>query len=135
MRWGERLGYLRLALEYRLPIIPTAATGTDDAFIGLIDGYSLARRLKMPKVPLWLGVGPLGPWPLTPPFPVKITQYVGAPIRLDDDKRAARNPTFLKAWHEKIARTVQDLLDQGNVTTGKQKARLNTGRQWVDQSR
>jgi 1-acyl-sn-glycerol-3-phosphate acyltransferase len=111
--WGERTGYLRLALRHHLPIIPVAAAGVDDGYLGLNDGYAWGKRLGVPhRLPLWIGVGPLGLWPLSPPFPVKITQLVGAPIDLeaegaiDPDDRAA-----LLVAHRKVAAAVQALLD------------------------
>jgi 1-acyl-sn-glycerol-3-phosphate acyltransferase len=112
--WGERTGYLRLALRHRLPIIPVAAAGVDDGYLGLNDGYAWGKRLGVPhRLPLWLGVGPLGLWPLSPPFPVKITQLIGAPIDLEDggpidpgDREA-----LLRA-HRRVAAAVQALLDQ-----------------------
>ena len=40
--WGEGVGYVRLALKYGLPIVPVAAAGADDAYIGL-DNADRAR--------------------------------------------------------------------------------------------
>jgi 1-acyl-sn-glycerol-3-phosphate acyltransferase len=113
--WGDRTGYLRLALRYRLPIIPIAAAGIDDGYLGLNDGYALGRRLGVPhRVPVWLGLGPLGLWPLSPPFPVKITQLVGEPIDpfadgpIDPGDRAA-----MLRLHAKVKGAVQALCDEG----------------------
>lgn len=110
--WGDRTGYLRLALRHRLPIIPVAAAGIDDGYLGLNDGMATARRLGVPhKIPVWLGLGPLGPWPLSPPFPVKITQIVGDPIDLEG-LDPADAPAVQKA-HRRVAGAVQALLDEG----------------------
>jgi len=108
VHWGGRLGYVRLAVKYGLPIIPTAAAGVDDTYLGLNDGHAWGRRLPG-GFPLWLGVGPLGLWPISPPFPVKITLHVGEPIALgevDPDDRAA-----LTAVHTRVVGAVQALLD------------------------
>jgi hypothetical protein len=112
--WGERVGYLRLAIKYGLPIVPVAGDGVDDAYVGLNDGYALGRRLGAPAgLPLWLGVGATGIWPLSLPFPVKMTQYVGAPIvrhlggRIDPEDRAA-----LLDVHQEVRGAVQALLDR-----------------------
>jgi 1-acyl-sn-glycerol-3-phosphate acyltransferase len=79
--WGDHLGYLRLAVSRGCPIVPVAASGVDDAYFGLFDGHRLARRLgNRGSIPLWLGLGPLGPWPFSPPFPVRIHQVIGEPI-------------------------------------------------------
>jgi len=81
--WGDRLGYLRLAARHRLPIVPVAASGVDDTYIGLHDGHALGRRVGMPaRIPLWLALGPFGPFPLSVPFPARIHQVIGPPIDL-----------------------------------------------------
>jgi hypothetical protein len=79
--WGERNGFLKLAFKYRLPIVPAGGRGVDDTYIGLNDGYAWGKKLGVPEgLPAWVGVGPAGLWPLSPPFPVPITTRVGAPI-------------------------------------------------------
>jgi 1-acyl-sn-glycerol-3-phosphate acyltransferase len=111
--WGDRIGYLRLALRHRLPVVPVAASGVDDAFVGLNDGYALGRRLGAPaRLPVWIGVGPLGLWPLSPPFPVKIVEHIGHPIDLSGEAAAAAGDReALLALHRRIAGAVQALLD------------------------
>ncbi|MCO4747414.1 MAG: acyltransferase family protein [Proteobacteria bacterium] len=114
VNWGGRMGYLRLALQYGLPIVPVVSRGVDDGYIGLNDGYSLGKKLNAPGgLPVWFGVGPLGLWPLSPPFPVRITQFFGAPIEMDPgidpSDRAALRPI-----HDRVTGTIQDLLDEAN---------------------
>ena len=85
------MGYLRLAIKHRLPIVPVAASGVDDVFIGLCDGYALGKRVRMPyRLPLWIGAGMTGLWPFSLPFPVKIEQHVGEPITPDARGRPLR---------------------------------------------
>jgi hypothetical protein len=114
--WGERLGYLRLALRHRLRLVPIAGAGVDDAFVGLNDGYALGARVGMPaRIPLWLGVGLTGVWPLALPLPVKMTQVIGAPI--DPVAEGATDPsdrTTLLTVHGKVTAAVQGLLDRAN---------------------
>lgn len=110
VEWGRRTGYLRLALELGVPLLPTAAAGVDDTYLALNDGEAWGKRLGVPgKLPVWLGVGPLGLWPLSPPFPVRITSAIGAPIHLpvlDPGDREA-----LLAQHARVVGAVQALLD------------------------
>ncbi|QRN95846.1 acyltransferase family protein [Archangium violaceum] len=115
--WGERLGYLRLAIRYGLPIVPVAGHGMDDAFIGLNDGYQLGRRLGAPwGLPVWLGLGATGLWPLSLPLPVRMTQCVGQPIhqhlggRVDPNDRAA-----LMELHREVGGAVQSLLNRART--------------------
>lgn len=83
--WGERTGFIRLALRYGLPIVPLAARGVDDCYIGLNDGYRWGKRLGVPAgLPAWLGIGLGGLWPAAFPLPVQITTYIGDPIELED---------------------------------------------------
>lgn len=119
--WGDRVGYLRLAIKHRLPIVPVAASGVDDVFLGLCDGYALGKRVGMPhRLPLWIGVGMTGVWPLSLPFPVKIVQHVGAPITAHlaaefgggGDAREKPNKGALLALHRHVAGAVQALMDR-----------------------
>jgi 1-acyl-sn-glycerol-3-phosphate acyltransferase len=105
VEFGRRRGYVRLALEHDLPIIPVVASGLDATFIGLNDGTALSRRLLgREDVPVWLGLGLGGLWPLALPFPVKIRQRIGEPIRLDP--RATPDDA-----HAQVTTTMQAMLD------------------------
>lgn len=112
--WGARLGYLKFALRHRLPIVPVASSGVDDAYIGLNDGYSLGKRLKLPSnLPAWVGIGPLGLMPFSPTFPVKFRQLVGQPIDLyADGTPDPRDTDHLYRLHARVTGAVQDLLNQ-----------------------
>ncbi len=117
VNWGEHLGYLRLALKHRLPIVPVGSSGTDDAYIGLIDGLSLGKLLGMPRGwSLWIGFGPLGLFPFSPAFPVRMHQIIGAAIdpwsepgvHIDDRDSLLR-------LHHRVTAAVQALLDQARA--------------------
>ncbi len=111
--WGPRRGYLKLAIKHRLPIIPAASSGVDDMFVGLNDGDAWSRMLRVPhRMPAWIGVGPLGLWPLSPPFPVKVTQHIGTPItpHLEPGRRFD-TPEALDTLHVEVTDAVQRLLD------------------------
>jgi 1-acyl-sn-glycerol-3-phosphate acyltransferase len=114
--WGDHLGYLRLALKHKLPIVPVAAAGADGTYIGLTDAYAIGERLGLPHdwawLP-WIGLGPLGIFPFSPPFPVRMHQIVGEPI--DPLARGAIDPgnhAALRRLHERVTQRVQTLLDQ-----------------------
>src|SRR5262249_1964741 len=69
--FGRRRGYLRFAARHRLPLIPVVATGVDDAYLGLNDGYRLSHLLfGHGMYSLWLGLGLGGFYPFALPFPV-----------------------------------------------------------------
>jgi 1-acyl-sn-glycerol-3-phosphate acyltransferase len=116
--WGDRIGYLKLALKYRLPILPVAASGVDDTYLGLNDGDAWSKRLGVPgRLPLWLGLGPLGLWPISPPFPVKIVQHIGEPIDLSGEGPIDPSDRGrLLALHRRVVAAVQTLLEQGRAS-------------------
>ena len=113
--WGNRLGYLTMALRHGLQIVPIGAAGIDDGYVGLNDGYALGKRLGAPAgLPLWLGIGLFGPFPFSPPLPVKITQLIGEPIELEAEGPVASDDRIaLLRLHEKVKGAVQALLDAG----------------------
>jgi 1-acyl-sn-glycerol-3-phosphate acyltransferase len=89
MRFG--LGFMRLALATRTPIVPVGIVGSEDQQPGFANFSGLARLLGMPAFPItptfpWLG--PLGLLPL----PVKYHLYFGEPITFEgsaDEEDAA----------------------------------------------
>lgn len=115
VEWGRRRGYLRLALKYQLPIIPTAGKGVDETFVSLNDGYEWGKRLRVPgKLPAWAGLGPLGLWPISPPFPIKIATYIGEPIDVVSSGVEANDEAGLDVLAERVVGVIQGLLDEAN---------------------
>jgi 1-acyl-sn-glycerol-3-phosphate acyltransferase len=117
VRWSG-YGYLKLAAQHRLPVLPVAAVGVDHAFLGLYDAYRVWKpvwkRFHLPAATgVWIGVGPFGVWPFTPPFPVRIVQYVGAPIDLVAEGVKEDDEAGLARVHERVVATVQQMLDRG----------------------
>lgn len=112
--WGDRTGYLKLAIRHGMKVIPVAALGIDDGFVGFNDGYALGKKVGMPhELPLWLGFGMTGVFPLSLPFPVKITQLVGAPIDpLEDGPVDLDDRPRLLSIHRRVTAAVQALLDR-----------------------
>jgi hypothetical protein len=58
----------------------------------------------------WVGLGPLGLFPFSPPFPVRMQQLIGEPI----DPRAVRpdDREGLLRVHQRVVAAVQALLDR-----------------------
>jgi 1-acyl-sn-glycerol-3-phosphate acyltransferase len=113
--WGHHVGSLRLALRHRIPIVPVAAAGTNDAYIGLNDARALGKRLGFSRDwtwVTWLGVGPLGIFPFSPPFPVRMRQLIGAPIDVRAlGARDGDEPSRARAQRH-VTGVVQSLLDR-----------------------
>lgn len=72
LKWKERMGFARLAIEFSYPIIPLAMVGVEEMFGILADEHTpllgqasrLMRRLVgLPLPPIGVGLGPLLPRP------------------------------------------------------------------------
>ena len=104
------MGFVRLAIKTGSPIVPSVCIGIDEAYHVLFEGYKLSERVFGKGVFLPLSL-PLGLGPL--PFPVKLTHYVGEPIRFrykpgdeDDPKKVAR-------LHQRVLKSMELLFDRG----------------------
>jgi 1-acyl-sn-glycerol-3-phosphate acyltransferase len=78
------LGFMRLALQTRTPIVPIAIVGSDDQQPGLANLEGVSRTLGLPALPITLTfplLGPLGMMPL----PVKYRMYFGEPELFEGD--------------------------------------------------
>ncbi|MFN6131617.1 MAG: lysophospholipid acyltransferase family protein, partial [Synechococcaceae cyanobacterium] len=128
-----RTGFLRLALEFNLPILPLVSWGSHDTLFILEDLYPLARALQRRGVLRWpLGIDPevlplylglpwglmLGPIPNLPlPTPIRLS--IGAPIQLDRRGVAAsRDRRYLRECYQLVETTMQRQLDQVRGPSG-----------------
>jgi 1-acyl-sn-glycerol-3-phosphate acyltransferase len=110
--FGRRRGYLRLAYAHDLPIIPVVSSGVDETYVGLSERYELpAPGARRHTIPAWLGLGLGGMWPFALPFPVKIRQRIGAPIRLRSLGWEADSHESLERAHEHVTTVLQSMLD------------------------
>jgi 1-acyl-sn-glycerol-3-phosphate acyltransferase len=105
-------GFVRQALEHRVPVIPVAIVGSDDQSPILYDLKPLARRLGLPVAPItptfpWLG--PLG----LVPYPVRYRIVYGEPMDLAARRGAgaACDDEHVAALAQRVRRRVQHLLD------------------------
>ena len=97
--FGGRKGFVRLALEKDVPLVPVVAVGGQETALFLSRGERLARLLRLARI-LRLKVLPISlalPWGLNVgdmlghlPLPVKITIQVLPPVDLRD--RYGRDP-------------------------------------------
>jgi 1-acyl-sn-glycerol-3-phosphate acyltransferase len=104
------LGFMRLALETRAPIVPVGIVGSEEQQPGLANLPRVARLLGLPAFPLtptfpWLG--PLGLLPL----PVKYRIYFGEPLDFEGDP--TEEDAAVEGRVEQVRRAVQDLLARG----------------------
>jgi 1-acyl-sn-glycerol-3-phosphate acyltransferase len=115
--FARRKGFIRLALEHDVPIVPVVSVGGQETSVFLSRGETLAKVLQLDKlfrlkvlpvslaIPWGLNVGDmLGHWPL----PAKITVEALAPIHLRDE--FGQDPD-LDEIYDHVIRLMQDTLD------------------------
>lgn len=134
-------GYLKLAISRGLEVVPVAASGVDSTYFGLNDNAKTKRRLRIDKsnTGLWAGLGPLGLYPMSPPFPAKIHQIVGAPIvpvyPESERKALLGDAAALQALHEQVQARVQSLLTLARTRTQPRVLDLLEDHSWDEQSK
>jgi 1-acyl-sn-glycerol-3-phosphate acyltransferase len=112
---GGRKGFLRLALEKDVPIVPMVTLGGQETALFLSRGEGLARMLGLDKsmrlkalpimlsLPFGLQIGPLPHFPL----PAKVTMRLLAPI--DIRERYGEDPDLDEVYDDLVA-TMQETL-------------------------
>ncbi len=119
--FGERRGYVRMAVREGVPIVPVVTAGAHEAFMVLDDGGAIARRIGLPR---WLRVNVLPttlclPWGITfgfpPPYvpvPTRIVMDVLSPITFDRvGEDAARDDAYVERCHDRVVSAMQERLD------------------------
>jgi len=78
------LGFMRLALKTRTPIVPVSIVGSEEQQPGLANLERVGRLFGMPALPITPTFPLLGPLGLLP-LPVKYHIYFGEPLRFEGD--------------------------------------------------
>jgi len=98
------LGFMRLALETRSPIVPVSVVGAEEQAPALVDVKPVAKALGFPAFPLT-------PWGLPLPLPTKYHLTFGAPLvfegRADDDDSELEKRVAV------VKQTLETMLDAG----------------------
>ncbi len=118
--FGERHGYVRLALREGVPIIPCVTAGAHSAFVVLDDGGRIAKSLLLDRL-FRVNVFPIvlsAPWGLTigfpPPYlplPTQVVTEILPPIQFErSGPDAAQDREYVEHCHRRVVTTMQDAL-------------------------
>jgi 1-acyl-sn-glycerol-3-phosphate acyltransferase len=120
IHFGNRRGFIRLAIREQVPIIPVVSVGAHETMIVLNEGRRTAKMLfldkilRVKKAPMTLSF-PLG---LTPaglgaiPLPSKVHLRVLPPIELGEPSWAAENDERVEQCFDHVRHTMQRALDK-----------------------
>ena len=106
------VGFVELAVRFRVPIVPTAVVGAEEQAPMLYNIKPIARALNFPYfpvTPLFPHFGILGAIPL----PVKYTIRYGEPFRFYESypPEATDDPELMQGLAEKVQLRVQEMID------------------------
>jgi 1-acyl-sn-glycerol-3-phosphate acyltransferase len=104
------LGFLRLALETKTPIVPVGIVGSEEQQPGLANLTRLGKVFGMPAFPITLGFPWLGPLGLLP-LPVKYRIYFGEPLRFEGDP--SEEDADIERRVDVVESAISKLLEQG----------------------
>lgn len=108
LRWERSMGYLKVAIQAGVPIVPVVGVGVDEAFPSIARERFFARRIMghaRYDLPIVLGLGPL-------PLPAKFDFHIGEPWLPPADVTALDDPEKLSELHQGFWSRTQALLDE-----------------------
>ena len=114
-----RTGFIRMAINAGVPIVPVSTVGGPDSMPVLFSGRRIAKALQLDKIAR-LKVFPIAlsaPWGIAPaalpeiPLPTKIRTAFQEPIELDHDPERARDQDYVEQKYEEVRRSIQHGMD------------------------
>jgi 1-acyl-sn-glycerol-3-phosphate acyltransferase len=118
--FGGRKGWIRMALEANVPIVPLANLGASDTLFVLTDGQALAKLLRLDKllrakaVPIALGFPlglTLGVFPQIP-LPAKLRTEILEPIYLEGSDGMAFDDEYVERKEREVVAALQRGVDR-----------------------
>jgi 1-acyl-sn-glycerol-3-phosphate acyltransferase len=114
-----RKGFVRMAINAGVPIVPVATVGGPDSMPVLVRGRRLARALRLDKIAR-LKMFPIGlsaPWGLAPsmlpeiPLPTKIRTAFQPPVEIDPDPARASDEAYVQRKYDEVQGSIQHGMD------------------------
>jgi 1-acyl-sn-glycerol-3-phosphate acyltransferase len=118
--FGRRTGFIKLAIEARVPVVPMTIHGAHQSTLVLTRGRGIAHatgldRLRVKGFPFVWSI-PFGPVPAfvpSLPLPSKVTVHFGAPLDWSRYRHAqAGDPAVLGSCYDQITARMQKSLDR-----------------------
>lgn len=118
--FGRRQGFVRLALQRRVPVVPVVSYGSHESTFVVSRGDWIARRFGLDRFNLKIFPFVLSvPWGLTPgfvpsiPMPTKITTELCEPLDWTHyGPEAAEDTSIVNRCYDEIVGTMQATLDR-----------------------
>lgn len=113
---ANRRGFVRVAIQTGVPIVPIATVGGADAMPVLIRGDRLSKLLRLDKA-LRLKVFPIAvslPWGIAPaalpqiPLPAKIRTLLRPPIEVDSDPARLEDDEYIESIYQQVQDSIQE---------------------------
>jgi 1-acyl-sn-glycerol-3-phosphate acyltransferase len=114
-----RKGFIRLAIQTGVPIVPIATVGGPDSMPVLTNGRGLAKALRLDRLAR-IKIMPIAlnaPWGLSPamlpeiPLPTKIRTAFQPAIQLDTDVERASDDKYVDRKYEQVRGSIQRGMD------------------------
>jgi 1-acyl-sn-glycerol-3-phosphate acyltransferase len=114
-----RKGFVRIALQAGVPIVPIATVGGPDSMPVLLSGRQLARVTGLDRVARLkrFPIALQAPWGISPailpeiPFPTKIRTAFQDPVELDGDPERAEDEDYVDATYDEVRGRIQRGMD------------------------
>jgi 1-acyl-sn-glycerol-3-phosphate acyltransferase len=114
-----RMGFVRLAIRSRVPIVPVSTVGGPDSMPVLATGRRLARALRLDRFARikMFPIAIQAPWGLSPallpeiPLPTKIRTAFQEPIELDFDPERAEDERYVRRIYRDVRASIQNGMD------------------------
>jgi len=115
-----RTGFIRMAIQAQVPIVPVATVGGPDSMPVVAKGRGLARALQLDKVAR-LKMFPIAiqvPWGLSPamlpeiPLPTKIRTAFQEPVKIAKDPAKAKDDDYVERKYDEVRESIQRGMDE-----------------------
>ena len=104
------LGFMRLALDCNVPIVPVGIVGSEEQQPGIANLKSVANLFGMPALPITLGFPWLGPLGLLP-LPVRYRIHFGEPLHFEGE--AGDEDAVIQEKVDRVRGEIDGLLRRG----------------------